>query len=397
MVTIDEFLRLYRKPNTRKTYKTALKQFHIVAEVPPSEYFNNGRRYEDDVIAYVTDLETRGIAPKSIKTKVEGAVRMYLIENGIELPRRFWKRLKISGEAITKDRLFTKEELRMIFSHLDIAAHSVASFELSNGLRLDDTLQVLLDDLKLTMHPPRFYYNNKKINRRCVAFLTTEAKTIIDEWLKVRESWCMQHLWIRSVYRGWTDLGFEEWFEQKNRSKRLFPFEKDVFYNRWWEALDYSGLNQRDSKTHRRVLHSQTFRKFFKSWAGSVLPEGVVEALIGHTGGLNDVKTVYNLYGSDCEEALAKDYLKIEPLLCLGVDVHSENIETAYEQKLNKLQKELDDTKTLMEQLWSTLGKDILHDNDLDMQNAYEQAQQDEYEWQQKILKENSPKPRLKR
>jgi hypothetical protein len=50
-----------------------------------------------------------------------------------------------------------------------------------------------------------------------------------------------------------------------------------------------------------------------------------------------------------------------------------------------------------MEQLWSTLGKDILHDNDLDMQNAYEQAQQDEYEWQQKMLKENPPTPRVKK
>jgi hypothetical protein len=389
MVTIDEFLGLFPKATTRRTYRTALNQFHDIAGVPSTGYFNNDRTYEYDVIAYYNDLKARNLAPKSIMTKVKGAVRSYLIENGVELPKRFWKRLKISSYPITKDRLFTKEEMRMIFSHLDIATRSIVYSELSNGLRLDDTLQnILLDNLYLEMNPARFYYYNSKIERDCVAFLTAEAKIIIKEWLKIRESWCLEHLWIRQVYFGWTDLGFEEWWEQKNRSKRLFPFDKDVFYNRWWYALDCSGLNQRDKRTKRRVLHSQTFRKYFKSWVGTTLPQGVVECLIGHTEGLNNINTVYNLYGQDCEDALAKDFLKIEPLLCLGVDVHSENIETAYEQKLNKLQKELDDTKTLMEQLWSTLG--------MDESEAYQQYRQQLHEEEQQLLAKNSRKSGIK-
>jgi len=172
MVTVEEFLGLFPKATTRRTYRIALKQFHDIAGVPSTDYFNNGRTYEYDVIVYYNDLKARNLALKLIMTKVKGAVRSSLIENGVELPKRFWKRLKISSYPITKDRLFTKEELRMIFSHLDLAARSVVYSELSNGLRLDDTLQnILLDDLHLEMNPARFYYYNNKIERDYTAFL----------------------------------------------------------------------------------------------------------------------------------------------------------------------------------------------------------------------------------
>jgi site-specific recombinase XerC len=230
MVTIDEFLRLFRSKNTVKVYKTALTQYFDIIGIPPSEYFNNERRYEDDVVTYLNDLEKKGRTPKSIATKI-GGVRSYLIENEVELPKRFWRRLKIKGEPVTRDRLFTKQELRMIFSHLDIVGRAVASSQLSSGLRIEDTLQIKIKDLHLEMHPSRFYYFNHKIRRHCVAFLTREAKTIIEEWLKVRESWCMEHLWIRGVYLGFTVLGLEEWWEENNRMELLFPFTRDVVYN----------------------------------------------------------------------------------------------------------------------------------------------------------------------
>jgi len=258
MVAINEFLALFPNENTKKAYRAALTQFFDVVGVPQADYFNNGRQYENDIVAFMQDLERRGMAPKSVKSKVEGAVRSYLIDNNVVVQPRFWKRLNLTSEAITQDRLFTKEELRRIFSHLDIVGRSVASSEISNGIRLGDTLQVLLADLHLEKHPARFRYFNHKIRRWCIAFLTTEAKIIIEEWLKVRENWCLEHLWLSSVYHGWTDLGFEEWWQDKKRSKRLFPFEKSVFYDRWWEALDCAGLNERDPHTHRRTLHSQT-------------------------------------------------------------------------------------------------------------------------------------------
>jgi len=233
--------------------------------------------------------------------------------------------LKINGESVTKDRLFSKQELRMIFSHFDIVSTTFHSLQLSSGLRLDDTLQIKLSFMHLEKTPPRLLYYNQKIRRYCTAFLTSEAKTYIEEWLKVRESWCMENIWMHGVYRGQIAMGFEEWWEQNDRNLRLFPFGKSVIYTRWNEALDCTGLNQRDPTTNRRVLHDHTFRQYFRTFAGTVLSESVVEALIGHSGGLNAIKNIYNRYGSDCEEQLAKDFLKIEHLLMLGTgDVHAE-------------------------------------------------------------------------
>ena len=343
MVTIEEFLRMFRSANTQRSYQASLTQFFDVVGLPPSEYFNKGRRYEDDVVAFLRHLEKKGMTSKSIECKM-GAVRSYLLENDVELKRRFWKRLHITGESVTKDRLFTKEELRMIFNHMDIVGHAVASVQLSTGLRLDDVLQIKIRDMHMEKNPARFYYINHKIRKNCVAFLTTECKTTIQEWLKVREEFMLKNIWCNHVYRGMCDLGFEEWMQENKRDNLLFPFTRDIVYSRWWRALDCANLNERDPTTKRRVLHTHTFRQFLKTWGGTVLQESVVEALIGHTRGLSDVRTIYNKYGSDCEEELAKDFLKIEHLLSLGVgDIHVETEMEKLKKLLENQQKMIDD------------------------------------------------------
>ena len=72
------------------------------------------------------------------------------------------------------------------------------------------------------------------------------------------------------------------------------------------------------------------------------LPQDVVECLIGHSQGLNNINTVYNLYGQDCEDALAKDFLKIEPLLSLNVFVTNQ-------EKIDNLEKVVEKLMTMAE------------------------------------------------
>lgn len=344
MVTIEEFLQMFRSKDTRIGYKTSLKQFFEVVGIPLSEYFNNGRRYENDVIAFLNYMENEGMKPKSIQCKL-GAVRSYLVENEVDLPRRFWKRLKINGQAVTKDRLFTKQELRMIFDHMDLVARAIAFVQLSTALRIGDVLQIKRSDLHLTdKYPARFYYMNHKIRRYCVAFLTEEGRKTIEEWLKVREEWIMKYIWFNAVHKGLTDLGFEEFCEEKKLDNLLFPIRKSSVYRRWWVALDSAGLNERDPTTNRRVFHTQTFRQYMKSWCGKELKPQVVECLLGHTGGLNNIETVYNRYGSDCEESLAQDFLKVEHLLSLnGDEVQSRNKIENLIETIEKQQKIIDE------------------------------------------------------
>jgi hypothetical protein len=84
MVTIEEFLVLFPNVNTKKLYRTSLNRFFEVVGIPQSEYFNNGRRYEEDVVAFLDDLEKNRKTSKSIQCKL-GAVRSYLVENQVEL------------------------------------------------------------------------------------------------------------------------------------------------------------------------------------------------------------------------------------------------------------------------------------------------------------------------
>jgi integrase len=322
MVTIDEFLGTFTSKHTIDGYRETLKQYFDVIGVPPSEYFGNGRRYENDVVTFKKHLEDSGKSSKTIQCRL-GAVRSYLLENDVELKRRFWKRLHIQGEPLTKDRVFTKEELRMIFSHMDIVGLGVAYVQLSTGLRLEDVLLVKLSNIHLEKKPARFYYFNHKIRKNCVSFLTSETKTVLLEWLKVREEFMLK-LWRNNSHHGVCDGGFEEWTEEHNRKDLPFPFERGIIYLRWWNALDCSNLNQRDPTTKRRIFHTHTFRQYLKTWGGTVLQVPVVECLLGHTNGINDVRTIYNRYG-DLEDELAKDFEKIEHLLSLGVgDVHTE-------------------------------------------------------------------------
>ncbi|MBN1861356.1 MAG: tyrosine-type recombinase/integrase [Candidatus Thermoplasmatota archaeon] len=345
MVTIEEFLRMFLSKNTRKVYKTALKQYFDVVGIPPLSYFVDGRRYEDDVVAFLSHLDEEGKSSKSIECKI-GAVRSYLLENDVELKRRFWKRIKICGEPTTKDRLFTKEELRQIFNHLDIVGRAVFQVQLSTGLRIEDVLQIKINDMHLEKNPARFYYTNHKIRKNnCVAFLTKECKETIQEWLKVREEFMLKNVWCNHVYRGMCDLGFEEWMQENKRGALLFPFTREIIYSRWWRALDCANLNERDPTTKRRVLHTHTFRQYLKTWGGTVLQESVVECLLGHTKGINDVRTIYNRYGSDCEESLAQDFLKIEHLLSLGMeDFHSKT-------EIEKLKKLLENQQRIIDEL----------------------------------------------
>jgi hypothetical protein len=53
MVTIEEFLAIFPKVNTKKVYQVSLKHFFGVVKIPPSEYFNNGRMYEKNVVDFL--------------------------------------------------------------------------------------------------------------------------------------------------------------------------------------------------------------------------------------------------------------------------------------------------------------------------------------------------------
>jgi hypothetical protein len=155
MITIDDFLLTFMSKNTKIGYRLSLQQYFDFLTTPPEKYFSDSRRYETDIMRYIEHMRQQGLSDKSIISKL-GAIRLYLGDNGVELPRRFWKRLKFSSVPITPDRLFTKDELKQIFTHLDVLGKSMFFIQLCAGLCIEDVLKININDLALDKNPPRF-------------------------------------------------------------------------------------------------------------------------------------------------------------------------------------------------------------------------------------------------
>jgi site-specific recombinase XerD len=226
-------------------------------------------------------------------------VKTFLIENDVELPQKFWRRLsrRVKGSrAATQDRVPTTQELKTILTHMPIQGQSLYLFLASTGMRIGETLQLQLSDIDLdhaTVHVRKDY--TKSGNPR-VCFFSSETRELLGEWLKNRDRYLDQSIQRSGRYG-------------KRRDERLFPFTKNTAYELWNRALAKSHNGQRDPSTGRRVLHVHTLRKFFRTKMAGAIQVDVVEALMGHEGYLTDV---YRRYTA---QDLAKFYLQGEPAL----------------------------------------------------------------------------------
>jgi len=294
---IQDFLAMYSKPNTVKSYRTALLDFFAFVykldrekatpddiEKAAANYFQSGRFYDKDIDSYLSFLS--GKPPKTVKLKLN-AVKVLLIENKVELPQRFWRRVKrrIPGSrAQTIDKVPNNEELRRILTHLPIHSKAACLVGSSSGMRIGEILQLKISDLELDKKPclvnVRAEYT-KTSNAR-VTFISSEAQQVIEEWLKVRDEWLQAAVRKSHIYA------------KKADDSRLFPFEECVVRRTWENALRKSGLLARDASTKRMTIHFHVLRKFFRTRLGAVIPVDIVEALMGHEGYLTAVYRQYD-------------------------------------------------------------------------------------------------------
>ena len=359
MVSINEFLSLYSSKSTLKGYASSLKQFFSFLGVDAERYFDAYKkavtlqerdetldRIMLDVTRWLKHMETEGLSPKSIQCK-SGCIRAFLLANRVDLGRAYWKKMKITGESLTQDRIPTKDELRRIMSHLDLPGRAYLLLKISTGLRINDVLALEAKSIDFSRTPPRVRYYNHKIKRWCYAFLTKEATLTVTEWIRNREKSLLDIQ--KTAYRirvnkdAKKTISFEEFSKSKKNTDKLFPFTDSSIYNRYWEALDKAGLGERDGQTGIRLLHDHTLRKYTKTKMSRALPEAIADALIGHTGGLNSLKTVYNRH-SDSIEALAEDFLKAEAELSLTTEVTSS-------KEIAEINEKLDNQETKMKYL----------------------------------------------
>ncbi|MCK4885537.1 tyrosine-type recombinase/integrase [Candidatus Bathyarchaeota archaeon] len=334
MIQVKKFFDMYDNYETKKNIKTAVTQFYksIYPETTSENmeeinqrYFSTERDIEDDIRNFLKYLN--GLAPLSIKLKLSIA-KTFLTENDVELPQKFWKRINrlIKGSrALTLDRIPTKAEFKRLLMHMPIQGKALNLVLESSGMRIGEALNSNIDDLYLEEKPARIQIRGEitKTGNSRHAFISSEAKEALTEWLKVREDY------LRAAVRK------SQLYPKSGDDPRIFPFEPRTAYSIWTKALHKSGLNGKDKSTNRERIHPHVLRKFFRTRLGAVIPVDVVEALMGHEGYLTEVYRRYTV------EDLAKFYLQGESALLVFTDA----------AEVTKLRQEVDERSKVLQTL----------------------------------------------
>ena len=332
-----KYLETYDSENTVKAYKQALNVFlsNIYGEGEitklATRYLRETRNYETDLQDFLAEINGR--PPTTVRLYIS-AVRTFLIENKVDLPQIFWRRLsrRVKGSmARTIDKVPSNIELRRIVSHMPVHGKALYLALASGGMRIGETLQLDLSDIDLDNDPVKISIRGEytKSGNPRVAFISGETKEHIEEWLKYRTEY------LKSASK-------RSRFGKSTEDTKLFPFSLSTAHFIWNNALDKSGFNQRDSSTKRHQIHPHVLRKFFRTKMGSAIPVDVAEALMGHKGYLTKVYRRYSI------EDLAKFYKQGEPSVMIF----------GRKEEIASLRKEVEDRNKQLQTLVNGLTAD---------------------------------------
>ena len=292
---IDDFLNTFTSPGTIRVYRHYLTQFFTIVEQNPDTYvkdirrLENGERldtldqYEKDITKYWKWLINKEYAPKSVTNAIEG-VRIFFREYRIHLDDVFWDKLKKRGtgsKPISKEEPLTKDILKQILTHGDAKIRSMALIMASSGMRVNELVQIKLDDLDFSKTPTKITISHTgrakqsiKNKTSRITFISTEATESLKEWLKQREK--MLTLSIKRTNFPNAKISIDD--------ERVFPLQTNNVRRIWNNLLEKSGYNEKDKKLKkdRYVYHVYMLKKFFKTHFSRYDWE-LAELLMGHT------------------------------------------------------------------------------------------------------------------
>jgi integrase len=342
--SIDDFLSQYSSSNTINTYRSIFRQYFPLfnTELQRLKRKELGKRLPEISLKYIKedrdfrkDLEFKKSinhqAPKTITTKIACMLR-YFESNQIDFNDNFTRNLygTGSGEAISREKVPTNQELARIIEYLPIQAKTLTMVLASSGMRVGEAVKIKLNDLDLQSTPPKISLKASytKTKKKRITFISNEAKNQLEEWLQYRPKYLETN---KSYYSG---------SKMANYLQLVFPFSLSNFREIWRDALKKSRLYSQDPKTGRISLRSHNLRKFFRTHGKWSNPD-VAEALMGHTSGL---KAIYARL-DQAEDILREGYLEAEQNLSIY-----QNSKTIQELR-EKVDKQSDDIEQLVANL----------------------------------------------
>jgi integrase len=248
-----------------------------------------------------------------------------LEQNDHELGYLYWKRLlnKITGNRpITQDKIPTNPQLKQLLMCMPIPGRALYSTLATSGMRIGEALSLKDGDMDLKSNPVRISIPAKitKTKEARITFITEEAKSFVEEWLKIRKD-----------------------------NSRLFSFSDSVAQTYWFVACEQCKMTQRDSSTNRLIYHPHSLRKYFRTVGGKINRDAT-EVLMGHKGNQNDPN-----YRRLEEDDLIKFYKQFEPTITLFSD--AEEVKKQVKESLEEYELRFKNLEQLVGELLGTINK----------------------------------------
>ena len=340
MNKIEEFLEDYPSSSTRNAYKAHLNKFFNAIEADPEQYFDNGRDYEQDVKTFWKAIIDEPPCTRNMRIS---CIRTFLIENDVAIKTKVWKNFRKRAKGnrpVTQDLVPTNAQLKKILAHAGVKERALFLIASSSGMRIDEILHLKESDIDLDSKPVKINIRGEttKTGNPRIAFMSEEAKTHLEEWLKVRKEYLRVSV-KRANFKHYTKTADNPY---------IFPFTYATAHVIWNRLTRKAGFTEREERTNRHKMHIHTLRKYYRTRMSLEIPVDVVEALMGHEGYLT---IAYRRYS---QEQLAELYEKaVHTIAVFDLPADTTDLEERLAEKdeeIYYLKKEMKEVKADMEQ-----------------------------------------------
>ena len=409
-------------PSSKISYRSHMNNFFSYLKVDPQMYLNNGRDYNQDVLNYAYNV-MKNKPPKTQQAELS-TIKGFFTHYDISLRPSIWdtirKRNHIKNRTITEDFVPTNEELKKVLIHTtNCKDRALFTFCATTGMRIDEVLSIEVSDINWEMRHVHIRESISKTRTERDTFFTEEVKTILLEWLKERPKF-LTNSFRKSPYvrKHYESLGYtfqkkdNVWIAYKDGRQfditqledRIFPFHYTNAVSMHNNMVEKAGApyNEKDNneklKDNRYKYHIHCYRKFWETaFASTRAPKAHIDYMIGHESQLDRTYIKFKL------DDLKKTYDKFSYCLSIFSDKKQFMEQTMPEIQQQKttiasLMSEMHEMRLVMREYEKVIDDKIALKiaEDKAKREAYEQALQDEYEWQQQILKEYLPKNKNK-
>lgn len=271
-------------PSTRHTYIKSVKGFvdFLAVETPEKaiDKLNTMTVEErtDLIDKYVGSVLGRGVTTGSCVQRVRG-VKKWLQLNRVEMD---WQKIQAEilpgEEVVVSDRMPTKVELKQLLNMGSLRDRVMILVSTSSGLRVGALATLKLGDVALEEEIPRIVVKRKpgrKVSRRMkgfATFITPEAKTMLQQYVKHRESLGEQ-------------ITDESPIITSERENELGNFLNSMYLsNHWRRLLKRAHLATKNGGPWHDI-HLHTLRKYFETQCTNAgVKTAYREFWMGHRG-----------------------------------------------------------------------------------------------------------------